>query len=218
MVLSFISSPSTKNQKNCVFCTSISLMSNYNPQFNREAQTLLWVQWVFFSLLGWTLGMVLITNIDEDASTRTTFGIIAAVMGLAQWFVLRRYLRFPSFAWVVATSGGYMVAQVLSQNAMNFFLSQNLSAGSRSGGLVLGGLIGIIVGLCLGTLQAILLRPSSLRWYLWLISSVVGWGLGFQLTTLFFSANWRFTSLFTVLVASVITGLGVTQFLVDDPE
>lgn len=188
-------------------------MTNYNPKFNREAQTILWLQWVFFSVLGWTLGLILTTNIAEGTTARTLFGILAAAMGVGQSFVIRRYLRVPFFMWIVLTTVGFMVGQFFSQELMNELLARSVTVGSLGGGIVVGGLIGVIVGACLGVLQAFLIRPSALEWYLWLIVSVIGWGLGFQLATLFFSSRPMMTSLFTVMVASVITGLSVTQFL-----
>ncbi len=190
-------------------------MSNYNPQFNREAQTIFWLQWVFFSILGWSLGLILTTNIAEGTRARTIFGIMAAMMGIGQAFVIRRYLRLPAFVWIIATTVGFIVGQFFSQVLMTELLARNVSVGSVGGGVVVGGLIGIIVGLSLGVLQAFLIRPIALDWYLWLIVSTIGWGLGFQLATLFFDTRPMLTSLFTVMVASVITGLAVTQFLSD---
>lgn len=190
-------------------------MSNYNPQFNREAQTIFWLQWVFFSLLGWSLGLLLTTNIAEGTSARTIFGIMAAVMGVGQAFVIRRFLRLPALVWIIATTLGFVFGQFFSQLLMDELISRSVSVGSLGGGIVVGGLIGIIVGVCLGLLQAVLIRPHALDWYLWLLLSAIGWGLGFQLATLFFSSRPMMTSLFTVMVASVITGLGVTQFLND---
>ncbi len=188
-------------------------MSNYNPKFNREAQTILWLQWVFFSILGWALGLILTTNIAEGTQARTLFGILAAAMGIGQSFVIRRYLRVPFVIWIIMTIMGFVVGQFFSQMLMGELIGRNVNVGSLGGGIVVGGLIGVIVGLCLGLLQAFLIRPRALNWYLWLISSVIGWGLGFQLATLLFSSRPMMTSLFTVMVASVITGLGVTQFL-----
>lgn len=194
-------------------------MSNYNPQYNREAQIILLLQWIFASILGWAVGILITTGFDEEGSIRMLYGTRAAVMGVTQWFVVRRHLRGPqplSLLWIVATAGGFMLAQFLSEEFANVLRANAVNFGGLGGGLVVGGMIGMIIGVSLGVPQAILIAPRALPGYLWLLASVIGWGIGFQAATLFGSAPETLTSSVTVLFAATLTGLGVTQFLNDD--
>lgn len=189
-----------------------------NPQYAREAQIVLWVQWIFFSLLGWALGLLLTTNADDGASALTLFGIRAATLGLAQFFVLRAYLGRMALGWLVATPAGFMLGQWLAQQLVGVLRTQgglpNLN--NLANALLLGGVLGVLLGLSLGLAQMWLLPADGGGRGIWLLLSVIGWGLGLQLSTLFVGAPSLVTSTFAVLLSSTATGFWLTQ-LIDRP-
>lgn len=191
---------------------------DYNPQFIRQAQFIIWSQWVFFNLFGWAFGLFATWGTQTETITR--FGWVATFLGVGQWLVLRRYLRRPAWVWIGLTALGMMAAQFLSQQFISQLTARNivqLQGIGILGGVVVGGIIGILIGLCIGLAQLPLIvrRGTALRD--WLIVSVVGWGLGFQAGTVFGSllpfADDRLISTVSVLLASIISGLWVTQLV-----
>lgn len=188
----------------------------YNPRFVKQAQYLIWIQWVFFSLFGWAFG--LFATWGAQVETITRFGWIAAFLGLGQWFVLRRYIRRPTWLWIGLTGLGMMAAQFLTQQLVRYLAVNEivrLQGISTLGGAMMGGIIGIVIGICISLAQSILVRRNETALRDWIIVNVVGWGFGFQAGTLFgqllLSADYRATSFVAVILQSIITGLWVTQ-------
>lgn len=187
---------------------------DYNPQFIRQAQYVIWVQWVFFNLLGWAFG--LFATWGTQTSTMVRFGWIAAFLAIGQWLVIRKYLRRPSWMWIVMSAVGMMAAQFVTQTLVESGILTLRGAGF-GGGLVFGGIIGVLIGGLMALGQSPFINQSVASVRDWLVVSVVGWGLGFQAGTIlgfiWLGADLRFTSLIAALMSAMITGLWVTQLI-----
>ena len=187
---------------------------NQNQAYLQQAQRFVLVQWVFFNALGWSLGLLLTVGADEASPPHVRFGIIAFMLGIGQWIVVRRYLRGLRFLWIFATSAGFVLGQLASQRLANYVVP--LVGNELNGtvqGIVFGGAIGITLGAIVGLLQAILLprRYAPVRY--WVLANIVGWGIGFQLASLSAGVGYQLTSLLTTIVSSLITGLWVMQLV-----
>ena len=53
-----------------------------NPEFLRQAQVFLLVQWVVSNVVGWALGLLLIVGIDSETPSYVRFGIVAFMLGV----------------------------------------------------------------------------------------------------------------------------------------
>jgi hypothetical protein len=142
----------------------------------------LWIWWVLGSALGLALGLVAgfavgfaIGGAVSGIASQSVFGaVLGASTGTLQWVVLRRQITRAGW-WVLATTLGMGVAFTVIR-AMTPAVSL-LLGGSALYGLVNGGLVGILVG----TLQALVLRPQVPRAGWWVLTSAMAWGLGFAL-------------------------------------
>ena len=115
------------------------------------------MQWVLATTGGWILGLV----IGGEAS-------IGALLGLAQWLVLRRYLLGMGW-WVFATALGWIAGWgIVVSGAI-------VPAGT---GLVTSVFTGAVFGLTMGIGQWILLRRRVNFAGMWLLLSVSGWSIG----------------------------------------
>ncbi|MGB1252174.1 MAG: hypothetical protein ACPG8W_16260 [Candidatus Promineifilaceae bacterium] len=191
---------------------------DYNPQFIRQAQFIIWAQWVFFNLFGWAFGLFATWGTQTDTITR--FGWIAMFLGIGQWLILRNYLRRPTWLWIGLTAVGMMAAQYLAQQFVDYLIAQQIvsfQGVSMLSGFLIGGVIGVLIGACLSLAHLILLPRTGTLIRDWFMANTVGWGLGFQVGTilgaLLFSADYRFTSLIAVLLSAIISGLWVTQLI-----
>ena len=96
-------------------------------------------------------------------------GTLGAVIGLAQWLVLRRYLRGSGW-WVLATAIGYAVPLALGPL---FPLPQPP--------WLAGGMMFLLFGIVLGVLQWLVLRGRVQKAGWWVAISIVSWLAAFAL-------------------------------------
>ena len=176
----------------------------------------LFVQWIFFNTLGWASGLLFATvAIKGEASFTAFYGLIAAFLGVGQWIVLRRFLRHPKFVWIILTIAGFVGGQLAAQ-AITRMLLPSMDVANIGAGLVFGGLIGVTLGLVLGVTQFVLLPSGYAPAFYWIIANIVGWGLGFQLSSLMRGAPYQVTSLASAMMNACITGFWLTQLLIDE--
>lgn len=140
-----------------------------------------WGTWVLATTIGWPIGIITafivahIVNIVYPKETNLVVGLcLGAVVGYAQ----RRFARNPMTAsgrWVLSTSIGMGIPYVAVVIADEF----------RSGlpGLISGvqadmAQIAAVGGLITGLLQLRSVRRQYRKAGLWILASIVGWGLG----------------------------------------
>jgi hypothetical protein len=93
-----------------------------------------------------------------------------AVVGLAQWLVLRRRLPLSPW-WIAATAGGMSVGLALAVGALGI---------DTAGPALLGR--GLITGATIGLAQYLVLRGLSDRAPAWAAVVALGWALGWAVT------------------------------------
>lgn len=98
------------------------------------------------------------------------YGALGAAIGLAQWLVLRRYLRGTGW-WVLATLLGY---------ALPFILIRSMPPSEQP--WLAGTSMFLMLGTTLGILQWLVLRGRVRHAGWWIAISIAGWLAAFALT------------------------------------
>ena len=129
--------------------------------------------WWMLTFLGFPLGGVLallvVGSIDSALSGVVGGALAGAVIGTAQWLVLRRYLRV-GFGWVLATALGVAIG-----DGVGALLT---GAGTGIGDLLVTGLA---TGIAVGLSQWALLRGRVRSAVLW-VPAAVAWPIGWTVT------------------------------------
>jgi hypothetical protein len=133
--------------------------------------------WWMLTFLGFPLGgllaLVLVGSVEGVVSGALGGALAGAVLGVAQWLVLRRYMRVGP-EWILATALGVAIG-----DALGALLT---GAGTGIGALLITGLA---TGVTVGLLQWWLLRGRLLRARLWLPVVAIAWPLGWTVTWAF---------------------------------
>lgn len=186
------------------------------PDYLRQAQGTLWVQWIFVCAFGWGVGVVLLLAFELPMRTPTSIAILTACLALGQWVLLRHF--FPGkgwlvVLWLVATVVGGLIGQALSdmlRTALGdtFFQAQ----ASPFLAILLGSFFGMGLGFAVGAGQFLVLLlgrvPNAV---LWVLVNTVGWGIGTAISA-FFVLPLGLSSLISAVLAAAVTGLGVGYF------
>ena len=136
--------------------------------------------WPVAILLGFPIGGLiadLVVNGVDSVGTAVAGGLIAgAIIGAAQWFVLRRRI---SWLWIAATSVGLAVGLAAGAALVDY--------GIDRGDVVL---IGAVTGLGVGVLQALVLARHQIpnAWW-WAIVNPPLWALGWLVTSYVITTN-----------------------------
>jgi hypothetical protein len=130
--------------------------------------------------------------------------IAGAVLGVAQWLVLRSRLPAPIW-WAVATSAGL---------AAGLALSGALLGSETAGDELLGR--AAITGVCVGVAQWLVLRPIAPRSALWIVAVGLGWVLGWFVTRgagVDLVPKWSVFGASGALTFQLLTGLALAVLL-----
>ena len=136
--------------------------------------------WPLAILLSFPIGGLiadLVVNGVDSVGTAVVGGLIAgAIIGAAEWFVLRRWV---SWLWIPATSVG-MAAGLAAGAAL-------VDYGIDRGDVVV---IGAVTGLGVGVLQALVLARHQIRdaWW-WAVANPPAWALGWLVTSYVITTN-----------------------------
>jgi hypothetical protein len=165
--------------------------------------------WWILAFLGFPLGgelALLVVGPVEGAVSGALGGALAgAVIGVAQWLVLRRYLRVGP-VWVLATALGVAIGDTLGA----------LLTGASTG---IGALLitGLVTGVAVGLLQwGVFLRGRLLLARLWAPVVTIAWPVGWTVTWAFGIDVERGYYVFGAsgaLVFAAITGLAMLLML-----
>ena len=151
--------------------------------------------------------------LSPDIRAWHLYGVISLFLGIGQWFVLRRFLNRPKIAWIGATVLGFIGGQLLAQAVTRLVIGDGSFISSIPGGLVFGGLIGVLLGTVLGLIQMMLFADGVVERRYWLVTSAVGWGLGFQASSLMGQTAFQITSLIATIISAAVTGICVMRLL-----
>lgn len=163
----------------------------------------LWFSWTFATALGMIIGYLplalLVGSLDLGVARIIVPIIAGALLGLAQWLVLRPYVT-KSYDWILNQAVGWMVGFTLG-----LFVVQLLSKTQ------LGILVGFVAfGLIVALFQYPVLRREIPYLGVWILANVIGWTLGAfisQLAASAFFQNALPTTFTSILVTVGITGL-----------
>ena len=131
--------------------------------------------WWMLTFLGFPLGgllaLVLVGSVDGVASGALGGALAGAVIGVAQWLVLRRYLRVGP-KWILATALGVALGDAL--------VALLIGAGTEISDLLIRGLV---TGAAVGLLQwGLVLRGRLLVASLWPLVVAIVWPIGWTVT------------------------------------
>ena len=171
-----------------------------------ETNRNLWGKWILANSLGellglgatFAIGIGLFSGLAETpgpAAALVTVGLMAAtgvlegaIVGLAQWWVLRDAIpRLTRRAWVWATILGALIAWFLASLSMSFAdFSQPtdpsaVSESPQSLVLLVAAGMGLGAGLVLSLVQWRVLRKQVDRAWLWLPANALAWAAGMPL-------------------------------------
>lgn len=169
----------------------------------KRNEFILWLAWTFATTIGMLVGYLplafLIGSLDLGIARAIVPIITGLLLGLAQWLVLRPYVR-KSHDWIINHAVGWVVGYTLGLYVVQLLARTPL-------GMMLGFIcFGIIVAL----FQFPILRREIPNIAVWILANAVGWTLGAYLSLLVSGYFFQIAipSTFTsVLVAVGITGL-----------
>lgn len=155
----------------------------------RDSWTL-WEWWVLATIVGEFIGIGMIAVTSAIASHLTTVNTVALLhivgalegiaLGLAQWLVLRRYVKHVGW-WILATMIGAIAAWLIGlQVTVILILIFSKSAFVTTSAALLKAVfgLGVWVGTVLGFSQWLVLRTHVRRGALWIVANAFAWGVG----------------------------------------
>lgn len=103
--------------------------------------------------------------------------IMGAVVGLAQWLLLRKWIRVSSY-WILSCVGGLVFGEILAGVILWKLGIDRGDLGFAQGGSILAeALIFVLSGALVGLLQYPLIKKNYRKAGLWIIACCLGWGL-----------------------------------------
>jgi hypothetical protein len=166
-----------------------------------------WPAWAA-AFLGFPIGgaaaTLLVGPIESVAAAVLAGAVAGAVIGAAQWLVLRRRLAVSAL-WVPATAAGMALGLALGQ----------LLLGDSTTQLPLL-LRGLVVGAVIGAAQAALLRGILPRPILWAVVVTLGWPIAWAVSAAIgvdLSRNWAVFGSSGALIFQLATGLTLAYLL-----
>lgn len=191
------------------------------PNMNKSVFFLLWIG---INVGSWAAWLLLATSPaspfaqSPDALSHVGLFMIGCGMAVLQWFLLKRYFLMAWYEWTILTTIGFTLGFYgLIWTALRDFYIVFTPPGAPvlEWDSLLGG---ALLGLTLGSCQSIVWRPRFDRMIVWIVVNLLGWSLGMFLPQLvaFLLDNshtpWLST-LFPIVFASVVTGMGLLWFL-----
>jgi len=159
--------------------TNASVLSPHEASTGMPTARRLWL-WPVAILLGFPIGGYiadLVINGVDSVGTAITGGLIAgAVIGAAEWFVLREWI---SWLWIPATAVGMAVGLAAGSALVDY--------GIGRGDVVL---TGAVTGIGVGVLQALVLARHGIAGaFWWAVANPPLWALCWFVTSYVITAN-----------------------------
>jgi len=137
----------------------------------------LWVVAILVSLpIGGYLADLVVNGVDSVGTALAGGLIVGALIGAAQWFVLRQRI---SWLWIPATIAGMAVGLVAGAALVDYGIGRADLA-----------LMGAVNGLAVGAMQALVLARHRIRGAMWwAVANPPAWALGWFVSSYVISRN-----------------------------
>jgi hypothetical protein len=137
----------------------------------------LWVVAILVSFpIGGYIADLVVNGVDSVGAALAGGLIVGAVIGAAEWFVLRRRV---SWLWIPATIAGMAVGLVAGAALVDYGIGRGDLA-----------LMGAVTGLAVGTMQALVLARHKIPGALWwAVANPPAWALGWFVSSYVVSRN-----------------------------
>jgi hypothetical protein len=181
----------------------------------------MWLEWTLATAFGMLLGFlpsIVLVNVLDLALARIIVPLFAGfLVGLAQWFVLRKYVNGVS-DWIWAAGASWAVGYALGLLIINGLTGTGFDA--YIGYILFGAIVALV--------QWPILRREIPNVWMWILANVIGWTAGFFMSQfaleIFFNgpaidpiASTSVISGVSGLVAGAITGIALV-LIVRQPE
>jgi hypothetical protein len=169
-----------------------------------------WRFWLFWGLaflgfpIGGFLANVLVGAVTDPVRAGLAGALTGAVLGVAQWLVLKSRLPLPIW-WVAATGAGMAVGLAIG--------TAWLGAETTGDALLWRA---AATGVCLGIAQWLVLRPLVPQAALWIAAVGLGWVVGWSVTRgagIDLSLRWSVFGATGALAFQLLTGLALAYLL-----
>ena len=160
----------------------------------------MWLEWTLATAFGMLLGFlpsIVLVNIMDLALARIIVPLFAGfLIGLAQWFVLRKYVTGVS-DWIWAAGASWAVGYALGLLIINGLTGTGLD-----------GVIGyILFGAIVALVQWPILRREIPNVWMWISANVIGWTAGFFLSQVALDIFFNGPAIDPIASTSVISGV-----------
>jgi hypothetical protein len=149
--------------------------------------------------IGGYLGSIVAGPVDGVTPALLGGALTGAVVGLAQWLLLRRSLGV-GLGWIAATSLGLAVGLAVGAMAVGYETT-------RPELMIMGAISGAFVGIA----QGMVLRDRFSLWPVWIVANPPAWALGWLVSSYVISRNiderFPIFGASGVVVYALITGL-----------
>jgi hypothetical protein len=137
----------------------------------RRRLWLLWLPTFVGFIAGGALATAVAGRVDALPAAAAAGALAGAVIGAGQWLVLRR--RLPGAGWwIAATAAGQAVGLAAGAALVGYRTDLRDLA-----------VQGLLTGVGVGVLQALVLRPRVAGWFWWALATPPLWALGWIVTT-----------------------------------
>jgi hypothetical protein len=134
-------------------------------------------QWVFVTFVGFLVSLYWI-EIGERTNVGSIEGAIGgAVIGLAQWFVIRQTFSQAGW-WILASIISWGLISSSNLGALGWVAPATLQLPVR---VVYGSIYGAVVGTVIGVAQWFVLRKQMAKAWQWILTSAFAWAIGLSL-------------------------------------
>lgn len=165
-----------------------------------------WLQWVLVTLSGFLVSLYWI-----EAGERPDIGIIegaigGAIIGSAQWFVLRRQFSQARW-WILASIVSWGLLGGNGIGALGWMAPRTLNVPLR---VIYGTINGAMAGTVIGVIQWFVIQKQAQNARQWILASTLSWGTGL-------AAGWVIGAVlrvFTGVFLGEVVGLVVTWLIV----
>ena len=132
----------------------------------------MWLEWTLATAFGMLLGFlpsIVLVNVLDLALARIIVPLFAGfLVGLAQWFVLRKYVNGVS-DWIWAAGASWAVGYALGLLIINGLTGTGFDA--YIGYILFGAIVALV--------QWPILRREIPNVWMWILANVIGWTAGF---------------------------------------
>ena len=198
-------------------------------EVNQKNRLKLWLQWIVANALGelvglgtiGVIGLLIASNWGESVSKESTifFALLmiilgafeGAVIGFAQWLVLRRIVnRLSSRSWVLASLIGATSAWILGMLPSTII---SLSTQEESSSpdfndaqiVLLAVVMGVVLGIILALPQWMVLHKYARRAGWWFGANSIAWAFGIPLIFLVAGTVPEDAAVFQIIVSMLLT-------------